>query len=127
MRVAKVHLYPHRHGSTIQRFTRPVPVLGMITNTVLAYVYDFHRHRIAHRNDTIMSPSQLQVYADAISECRAPLENCFGFIDGTMRPTCCPGQNQRVVYNGHKRVHALKSQSVGPSKRRRWKCIWTHG
>ena len=27
---------------------------------------------------------------------------------GPVRPTCCPGELQRVVYNGHKRVHALK-------------------
>ena len=59
-----------------------------------------------------MSSPQLQVYADAISEYGAPLENCFGFIDGSLRPICRPGQNQRVVYNGHKSVHALKFQSV---------------
>ena len=29
-----------------------------------------------------------------------------------MRPICRPGQNQRVLYNGHKRVHAIKFQSV---------------
>ena len=29
-----------------------------------------------------------------------------------MRPICRPGENQQVVYNGHKRVHALKYQSV---------------
>lgn len=29
-----------------------------------------------------------------------------------MRPICRPGEKQRVVYNGHKRVHALKFQSV---------------
>ena len=29
-----------------------------------------------------------------------------------MSPICRPGRNQRVVYNGHKRVHALKVQSV---------------
>ena len=40
------------------------------------------------------------------------LENCWGFIDGTVRPICRPGENQKVVYNGHKRVHALKYQSV---------------
>ena len=27
-------------------------------------------------------------------------------------PICHPGEKQRVVYNGHKRVHALKFQSV---------------
>ena len=37
---------------------------------------------------------------------------CFGFIDGTVRPICRPQENQGIVYNGHKRVHALKYQSV---------------
>ena len=42
----------------------------------------------------------------------AALHNCFGFIDGTVRPISRPMSNQRVVYNGHKRVHALKFQAV---------------
>lgn len=42
----------------------------------------------------------------------APLDNCFGFIDGTVRPICRPNINQRVMYNGHKRVHGIKFQSV---------------
>ena len=29
-----------------------------------------------------------------------------------MRPICRPGHEQRLVYNGHKRVHALKFQST---------------
>ena len=33
-------------------------------------------------------------------------------MDGTVRPICRPKQHQRAVYNGHKRVHALKFQSV---------------
>ena len=37
-----------------------------------------------------------------------PLTNCWGFIDGTVRPVSKPGMYQRVLYNGHKRVHALK-------------------
>ena len=39
------------------------------------------------------------------------MDNCIGFIDGTVRPICRPGEFQRVVYIGHKRVHALKFQS----------------
>ena len=42
----------------------------------------------------------------------APLQNCWGFVDGTVRPVCRPGENQRVLYNGHKRIHALTFQSV---------------
>ena len=37
---------------------------------------------------------------------------CFGFVDGTVRPLCRPGEHQRILYNGHKRVHAIKFQSV---------------
>ena len=40
------------------------------------------------------------------------MDNCFGLIDGTVRPMSKPGQNQRVVYNGHKRVPGLNFQSV---------------
>ena len=43
---------------------------------------------------------------------RWALNNCFGFIDGTAGPIARPGENQRVVYNGHKRVDALKFQSL---------------
>ena len=46
-----------------------------------------------------MSPAQLQVYANAVSVKGSPLDNCFGFIDGTVRPICRPRENQRVVYN----------------------------
>jgi len=42
----------------------------------------------------------------------AALDFCWGFIDRTVRPVCFPGQNQRVLYNGHKRIHAFKFQSV---------------
>ena len=42
----------------------------------------------------------------------AALDNCFGFVDRTVRRICRPGEMQRLVYNGHKRVHALKFQSL---------------
>ena len=43
---------------------------------------------------------------------RGPLDNCFGFVDGTVRPISRPNEHQRIVYNGQKRVHALKFQSL---------------
>lgn len=42
----------------------------------------------------------------------AALDNCFGFVDGTVKAICRPGQMQKTVYNGYKRVHALKYQSL---------------
>ena len=40
------------------------------------------------------------------------MDNCFGFIDGTVRGMARPSVGQRSCYNGHKRKHALKFQSV---------------
>ena len=54
----------------------------------------------------------MEIYNNAITAKGSPLDNCFGFIDGTVRPISKPGQNQHVVYNGHKRVHGVKFQSV---------------
>ena len=96
----------------IPLFGKPVPVLSMITNTVVDYIYEEHQHRIIGWNQAILNPIKLEQYAEAISMKGAALDNCFGFIDGTARPICRPGKNQRLVYNGHKRVHALKFQSV---------------
>lgn len=104
--------FPCRYGDMIPRFGKPVPVLSMITNTVLDYIYAIHGHRINTWNHNILDPQQLEIYAAAITARGAPLENCFGFIDGTVRPIARPGENQRVLYNGHKRVHAIKFQSV---------------
>ena len=104
--------FPCRYSDMIYRFGRPVPVLSMITNRVIDFLYDTHAYRLTQWNDTILNPLALQTYADAIHRKGAAFENCFGFVDGTVRPICRPKENQRIVYNGHKRIHALKFQSV---------------
>ncbi|KAJ8933500.1 hypothetical protein NQ314_013965 [Rhamnusium bicolor] len=43
---------------------------------------------------------------------RARVPNCWGFIDGTIRPICHPSVEQEDYYSGHKRVHCVKYQSV---------------
>ncbi|XP_015774483.1 PREDICTED: uncharacterized protein LOC107352684 [Acropora digitifera] len=84
----------------------------MVTNKVIDFIYDTHGRRIMEWNHDLLSPARLQTYADAVYAKGAALENCFGFVDGTVRPIARPGENQRVVYNGHKRIHALKFQSL---------------
>ena len=104
--------YPCRYSDLIARFGRPVPEICMMTNKVLNFIFENHGHRIAQWNNTILNPECLEQYAEAIYAKGAALNNCFGFVDGTVRPICRPNENQRQVYNGHKRVHALKFQSV---------------
>ena len=104
--------YPCRYSDLVYRFARPVPELCMITNEVLNWMYDTHGHRLNSWEQPFLSPANLSSYAQAISTMGCPLLNCFGFIDGTVRQISRPGEHQRIVYNGHKRVHALKFQSV---------------
>ena len=104
--------YPCRYSDMIPIFGRSVPELSMISNEVVDWMYTTHGHKITQWNHDLLNPAALNQYADAISNKGAALENCFGFIDGTVRPISRPDANQRIVYNGHKRVHALKFQSV---------------
>lgn len=104
--------YPCRYSDLIPLFGRSVPELSMISNHVTNFIYELHGHRVSQWNHELLQPDNLQLYANAIAQKGAALPNCFGFVDGTVRPICRPGKNQRFVYNGHKRVHSLKFQSV---------------
>ena len=110
--VLKRYAYPCRYSDMIHRFGRAVPEISMIVTAVETFIYQNHRNKITEWNADLLSPEKLQEYADAVSAKGSPLRNCFGFIDGTVRPISRPGENQKVVYNGHKRVHALKFQCV---------------
>ena len=99
--------YPCRYGDMIVRFAKPVPLLSMVTNQMIDYIYNIHGHKVLEWNHQVLSPANLQTYVDAITAKGAPLPNCFGFIDGTVRPISRPGEHQRILYNGHKRVHAF--------------------
>ena len=72
----------------IPRFGRSVPELGLILSEVCNYVYNTHGHLLSDLNQPWLQPNQLQGFADAIHRKGAALNNCWGFIDGTVRPVC---------------------------------------
>ena len=94
------------------RFGRNTSFLCLIFNAVLDHVYLHHHHRLESWDQPFLSPEQLNTYATTIHNHGAPLSNCFGFVDGTVRHISGPKYLQRVMYNGHKRVHGMKFQSV---------------
>ena len=96
----------------ILRFGRPVPQLSMISNQVMNFLYERRLNLFTTLNQNWFSPNNLEIFADVVHHKGAPLANCWGFIDGTVRPITRPGKNQRVLYNGHKKIHSLKFQSV---------------
>lgn len=110
--VLKRFAYPCRYVDMVPRFGRSVPELCEITSEVSDFIYDNHGYLLQSLDQPWLSPDNLQIYADAIHTKGGALQNCWGFIDGTVRPISRPGEHQRVMYNGHKRIHALKFQSV---------------
>ena len=96
----------------IPRFGRSKPEICLIVNTVLRYICTQFEHLLSSFQQKWLHLDDLTEYAGAVHNKCDALDNCWGFIDGAVRPICRPGENQRVVYNGHKRVHALKYQSI---------------
>ena len=54
----------------------------------LQYSWD----KVMKLNHTSLNPAKLQTYVDVITAKNVPLENCFGFIDATVRPITRPGK-----------------------------------
>ena len=109
MHALKRLCYPCRYSDMVHLFTKPVPVLCMITTQVLDYIYQAHSHRILQWNHQQLSQANLERFAEVVHRKGAPLNNCFAFVNGTIRPICRPGTvNQRLLYC----VYGIKFQSV---------------
>ena len=89
--------YPCCYSDMISRFGRPVPELCMITKEVMDNIFNNHSRRISQWNSDVLSSPLLQEYADAIHAKDSPLENCFGFIDGTVRPIARPNSRKVIA------------------------------
>ena len=102
--------YPNCFVDLYPLFGRSKSQLSEMFNIVLDHVYDNFSHLLS----TLAQPwiiNGVPQFTAAVSTKNAPLVNCWGFIDGTVRAICRPSLNQRDVYNGHKRCHALKFQA----------------
>ena len=104
--------FPCRYTDMVESFGRNPTEICLIFNTVLDFIYEQHHHRLESWNQIFLQPPKLISYCNAVHAKGAPLQNCFGFIDGTVLRISRPKENQRVCYNGHKRVHALKFQAI---------------
>ena len=93
--------YPCRYSDMIPRFARPVPQYCVISTEIMNHIHLRSSHLLNDCN--LLQPRDLELYCQHIQQKGAPLDNCFGFVDGTVRPTSRPSKNQRMI-NGHKNV-----------------------
>ena len=104
--------FPCRYSDMVFRFGRNPTGLCLIFNHVLDFTFEAHNHRLNSWNQPFLLPRTLEHYAQIIHNRGASLQNCFGFIDGTLCKSSRPKKNQQIVFNGHKRAHGIKFQSV---------------
>ena len=105
--------YPFRYQDLMLRFRqRVVPQLCMISNQVQNIISENWGFLMRNMNQNWLSWRNLELFAEVIHTKEASLDNCWGFVYGTTRPVCRSGQNQRLLYNGHKRYHCTEFQSV---------------
>lgn len=104
--------YPCRYNDMIPRCGRSVSELHLIASAVTDHTFNNHGYLLRDFDQPWLQPYCLEEFSNAIHRRGGALQNCWGFVDGTVRPICRPGQHQRILYNEHKRVHAIKLQSV---------------
>ncbi len=90
-------------------FGRSAEDCSLIVNNMLSDVH----HRFAHLLSSVDQPwMDHEAYCSAVVAKGAPVDNVFGFIYGTLRHICRPGQKQKEMFSGHKRCHGLKFQHI---------------
>ena len=103
--------YPNRLCDLSPMFGRSVSAISAIVDKVADHLF-VNYHILLQTVDQPWLVDNLVVFAESIEAKGSPLADCWGFIDGTVRPICRPGVNQKASYNGHKRTHALKYQAI---------------
>ena len=106
--------YPCRYLDLLPRFAKPVPQSCMASNHVMNLIYTQWNHLLTDLDQPWLSPANLQQFSEMIHRQGGTLQNCWGFVDGTLRPVSRPGRNQRVLYNGHKKFIPLNFSQLCP-------------
>ena len=110
--VLKRFAYPCRFIDMIQIFARPISQLSMICNQMAKLIYENWNDLLSNLNQPWLSPQGLQGFCNTIHQKGVALSNCWGFVDGTVRPISRPNENRKKLCNGHKKVQAIKFKSV---------------
>ena len=63
-----------------------------MSNVVMNFIYQRRGHLLSDFQQQWLSPVHLKEYDVAIHAKGAALENCWGFIDGTVRAVTRPGK-----------------------------------
>jgi hypothetical protein len=93
-------------------FGRSAAYLSSIFNDFVIYISRRY-HDILQFHPRLRNYERLRAFGAAVGR-RSQYggDLIWGFIDGTFRPFCRPGQDQHLHYTGHKRRHGLRFQAI---------------
>lgn len=103
--------YPARYVDIFHAFGWEKTRFSRVTRTLAAFLYHRWSH-ILYFDPSRLNRFKLAEYAKKVHDKGSALPNVWGFVDGTLRRTARPVRNQRILYNGWKRIHALKFHPV---------------
>ena len=101
--VLKRFAYPCRFIDMIQIFARPIPQLSITCNQMTNLIYENWIHLLSNLNQPWLSRQCLQGFCNTIHQKGAALSNCWGFVDGTVRPISRPNESQKFCITGIKK------------------------
>ncbi|THU89275.1 hypothetical protein K435DRAFT_572148, partial [Dendrothele bispora CBS 962.96] len=99
--------YPTRLEDVQMQFGWERTRFSRITRYTAFLIYDRWKHLLRF-DPTRLTPEKLTYFAGRIKDAGCPLDVIAGLIDGTLRRVARPVWNQRILFNGWKRFHALK-------------------
>ena len=68
--------YPCCYSDMVFHFARPVPEICIITYHMIDWIYNRWHHLLTTYNHNLLSPANLMLYADAVHQSGAALDNC---------------------------------------------------
>ena len=100
----------YRYKDEVKIFGYSWTYLSLIFNDVLEHVCMRFKAFLWWDAQRLTLPT-IKKYAIAVQD-QVGAEGVWGFIDGTMRPFCRPGENQEAYYSGHKKNHGFQFQCI---------------
>ena len=94
------------------KFSHSLSSLLEIINAVAWHIEDTWGFLLEWDHKGIVSPATLQVYANTLTNFGSPGKSIIGFLDCTIRQTCCPSINKSMAYTGYKKYNRMKFQAI---------------
>jgi hypothetical protein len=104
--------HPNRYKDNLHRFGRSREYQSAVfTDTIYHLVQRYHL--VLEWDESRLTPPFLTSLARSVEEhSGGRVRGVFGWVDGTQRPICRPGEHQEVFYSGYKKAHTLKFQAI---------------